>query len=97
MQGALRDGWGRGGHRDHGWGGHDWGRDWDPGRDPGHGEGARPDSAGARPDSESAGPDSAGARPDNGGVRPGGGGEPRDRTSGDDDQGGSGVSGWVRG
>lgn len=108
VQGALRDGWGRGGHRDHGWGGHDWsrdwGREWDRGRDPGHGEGARPDSESARPDSAGARPATGGARPDGGGARPdgegarpGGGDEPRDRTSGDDDRGGSGVSGWVRG
>jgi hypothetical protein len=31
------------------------------------------------------------------GARPDGDDEPRDRASGDDDQGGSGVSGWVRG
>jgi hypothetical protein len=68
VQGALRDGWGRGGHHGHDWG-HDWGQDWDRGRDRGHGESTRPE----------------------------GDDEPRDRSSGDDGEGGSGVSGWVRG
>jgi HicB-like protein involved in pilus formation len=67
VQGALRDGWGRG-HRGHDWG-HDWGQEWDRGRDRGHGGSDRPD----------------------------GDDEPRDRSSGDDGAGGSGVSGWVRG
>ena len=99
VQGALRDGWGRGGHRGHGWSrdwGQEWGQDWDRGRD--RGEGARPDGEGTRPDGGDAHSDAGGTRPDGEGARPDAGGEqPRDRTSGDDDQGGSGVSGWVRG
>jgi hypothetical protein len=88
VQGALRDGWGRG-HRGHDWGPdwrQDWGREWEGrgGDDRDHGSGS---TSGAGSGSGSGSGESA---------RPAGGDEPRDR-SGDDDGGGSGVSGWVRG
>jgi hypothetical protein len=81
VQGALRDGWGRGHRgqdRGHDWG-QDWGRDWDRGGDRGQGGSTRPE-----------GGDESRDRPAN--DRPA-----NDRPSNDDDQGGSGVSGWVRG
>ena len=69
VQGALRDGWGRGGHRDHGWGGHDWGRDWDRDWDRGRDWAARPATTRT-------------TRGDHAGDRAGGGDEPRDRIVG---------------
>jgi hypothetical protein len=59
----------------------DWGQEWDRGRDHGRDHGQGHDHGHGSGE----------------GARPEGADEPRDRASGDDDQGGSGVSGWVRG
>jgi hypothetical protein len=86
VQGALRDGWGRG-HRGHDWA-RDWGQDWDQSRKD---ESRKWDQSGKWDQGQE--PD----RGDGGNARPDADPEPRDRSSGDDGEGGSGVSGWVRG
>ena len=91
VQGALRDGWGRGHRgqdRGHDWG-RDWGRDWDRGGDRGHGGSTRPEGGDESRDRP------ANDRPAN--DRPANDRPANDPPSNDDDQGGSGVSGWVRG